>query len=61
MMSLGHPGVCVLAQNLFIIRLDLTFFFYAAETLPLYYQCIPRCTSISLCPLIYFLSSLLSQ
>jgi hypothetical protein len=60
MMPLTHPGVCVLAQNLFIIRLDL-FFSYAAETLPLYYQCIPRCTCISLCALIYFLSSLLSQ
>jgi hypothetical protein len=33
-MPLAHPGVCVLAQNLLIIRLDLTFFFpYAAETL----------------------------
>jgi hypothetical protein len=61
MMPLAHPGVCVLAQNLFIIRLDLTFFPYAAETLPLYYQFIPLCTSISLCALIYFLSSLLSQ
>jgi hypothetical protein len=61
MMPLAHPGVCVLAQNVFIIRLDLTFLSYAAETLPLYYQCITRCTSISLCALIYFLSSLLSQ
>jgi len=62
MMSLGHPGVCVLTQNIFLIQLDLTFFFSsAAGTLPLYYQCISRCGSISLCALIYFLSSLLSQ
>jgi len=27
MMPLAHPGVCVLAQNVFIIPLDLTFFF----------------------------------
>ncbi len=26
MMPLAHPGVCVLAQNIFIIRLDLSFF-----------------------------------
>jgi len=38
MMPFAHFGVCVLAQNIFIIRLDLTFFFsYAAETLSLYY------------------------
>ena len=36
MIPLAHSGVCVLAQNLFIIRLGL-FFSYAAETLPLYY------------------------
>jgi hypothetical protein len=62
MMTLTHPGVCVLAQNLFIFDSILLFFLCAAETLPLYYQCIPRCTSISLCALIiYLLSSLLSQ
>jgi len=27
MMPFAHFGVCVLAQNIFIIRLDLTFFF----------------------------------
>lgn len=51
-MSLAHFGVCVLAQNLFIIRPDLTFFSFAAETLPLYYQCIPR-VRLSLCVLPY--------
>jgi hypothetical protein len=61
MMPLAHPGVCVLTQNLFIIRLDLTFFL-----LMRWRHC--RCTTIasdfvrlSLCALIYFLSFLLSQ
>jgi hypothetical protein len=40
MMPFAHPGVCVLAQNIFIIRLDLTFFLLcggdAAAVLPMH-------------------------
>jgi hypothetical protein len=32
MMPLTHPGVCVLAQNLFFIRLGLTFFLCGGDT-----------------------------
>jgi len=54
MMPLAHSGVCVLAQNLFIIRLDLTFFSLcggdAAAVLPVHPTLY---VYLSVCALIY--------
>jgi hypothetical protein len=52
-MPLTHPGVCVLAQNLFFIRLGLTFFLCGGDTAAVLPVHPTLYVYLSLCPYLF--------